>query len=173
MNKRLIPVVAQDVPDGAAPPAVAELNWVFAREGVDDLEEAAHAIVRALDTDIDLVRTHTLVLTRAQAWQLAGRRASPLLRGDELRRADVLLEAFARVATQIPTAKLVIAGDGPERGRLHALAAELGVTSAVEMLGHVSRDELQRRFSTAWVQAVPERLPSSSASSPSTGSPRS
>jgi glycosyltransferase involved in cell wall biosynthesis len=71
--------------------------------------------------------------------------------------ADLLLEAFARVATQIPGAKLVIAGDGPERARLQALTADLGVTSAVEMLGHVSRDELQRRLSTAWVQAVPGR----------------
>ena len=71
--------------------------------------------------------------------------------------ADLLLEAFAKVVTQIPTAKLVIAGEGRERARLHALAAELGITSAVEMLGHVSREELERRLSAAWVQAVPGR----------------
>ena len=103
VNKRLIPVVARDVPDGAAPPALAELNWIFAREGIDDPEEAADAIVRALDTDIDLVRTHTLVLTRAQAWQLAGRRTSPLLRGEELRRAEEWVSRAAAGAKPTPT----------------------------------------------------------------------
>ena len=71
--------------------------------------------------------------------------------------ADILLAAFARVAAEVPRAKLLIAGDGPQRRQLEALAAELGVSTAVEMLGHVPREEIERRFSTAWVQAVPGR----------------
>lgn len=96
-NKRLIPVVVRDIEAvrAAVPEAIASLNWIFARPGRDDLEQAADAIVVALDTDLESVRTHTLVLTRARAWELAGRRRSPLLRGEELGRAE---EWVARAA---------------------------------------------------------------------------
>lgn len=50
--------------------------------------------------------------------------------------ADYLIEAFARVFTIAP-ARLVIAGDGPERRHLEALAASLGCAGAVEFAGLV------------------------------------
>jgi glycosyltransferase involved in cell wall biosynthesis len=46
-----------------------------------------------------------------------------------------LLRATALVLREIPDFKLRIVGGGPERERLEALAAELGVTSAVDFLG--------------------------------------
>jgi glycosyltransferase involved in cell wall biosynthesis len=49
-----------------------------------------------------------------------------------------LLRAFAIVVRQCPAARLLLAGDGPEREPLEALAHELGVSHAVEFLGHVS-----------------------------------
>ncbi|MGH7790789.1 MAG: glycosyltransferase family 4 protein [Thermodesulfobacteriota bacterium] len=68
---------------------------------------------------------------------------------------DVLLNAFANVVKQIPWAKLLIAGDGPERGSLTILISSLGLSHNVIMLGHRSRQELERLFDGAWVQAVP------------------
>jgi glycosyltransferase involved in cell wall biosynthesis len=50
--------------------------------------------------------------------------------------ADRLIQAMARVHTRVP-ARLLIAGDGPERPRLISQAAELGVQSIVEFLGVV------------------------------------
>lgn len=64
---------------------------------------------------------------------------------------DVLLRAFARVGE----ARLVIAGDGPERGRLEGLARELGVAGRVEFTGAIPPAELARRRATAWVAAQP------------------
>ncbi len=49
---------------------------------------------------------------------------------------DRLLRAFSAMAPPTP-ARLVIAGDGPERPRLERLAAELGVAARVHFTGHV------------------------------------
>lgn len=70
---------------------------------------------------------------------------------------DVLLRAFARVVAEIPTARLLLAGDGPERKRLTKLTAELGLSATVSMLGHLSREQLERARAGAWVQCVPSR----------------
>jgi len=52
-----------------------------------------------------------------------------------LKAVDVLVRAFARLATDHPGAVLAIAGDGPERGRLEQLAAELGLRERTRFLG--------------------------------------
>ena len=71
--------------------------------------------------------------------------------------ADILLGAFAQVRKRVPAARLLIAGDGPERPALERLAIELGVEQASYFLGHVPRAELERRFEDAWVQVLPGR----------------
>ena len=49
------------------------------------------------------------------------------------------------------TVHLKVAGDGPERARMEALAAELGVTDRVTFLGRVSHDEAIRLVANASV----------------------
>jgi glycosyltransferase involved in cell wall biosynthesis len=71
--------------------------------------------------------------------------------------ADVLLDAFAKVVARIPEAELLIAGDGPEREALVSQIVQLGLGASVTLLGHISREELERHFAHAWVQAVPSR----------------
>ena len=71
---------------------------------------------------------------------------------------DVLLRAFARVLTQHQNAQLLIAGDGPERERLQALAAELVGTKAT-FLGYIPRYKLQLLLECAWVQVLPSLWP--------------
>jgi phosphatidylinositol alpha-mannosyltransferase len=51
-----------------------------------------------------------------------------------------LLRAFALVEQQLPDARLLIAGDGPDRKKLELLSTELGLQN-VEFLGYVSDDE--------------------------------
>lgn len=51
---------------------------------------------------------------------------------------DVLLDAFARVAEPAPDARLVLVGDGPERGALEARARDLSIADRVEFLGQRS-----------------------------------
>lgn len=71
--------------------------------------------------------------------------------------ADVLVRAFARAREHMPDARLVLAGRGPQEPRLRALVAELGLREAVTLAGRLPREELERRFASAWVQVVPSR----------------
>jgi glycosyltransferase involved in cell wall biosynthesis len=70
---------------------------------------------------------------------------------------EVLLRAFAAVRAEVPSARLLIAGDGPLAEPLRQLAVSLGVEAAVEWLGHIPRERLEARFSAAWAQAAPSQ----------------
>lgn len=70
---------------------------------------------------------------------------------------DVLLRAFARVVPELPGARLLLVGDGPERVRLDQLIGELRLTDNVTRTGHLSRPEMERQMAAAWVQVVPSR----------------
>jgi glycosyltransferase involved in cell wall biosynthesis len=48
---------------------------------------------------------------------------------------DVAIRGFARLVVEVPDSVLLIAGDGPERGRLEALVRGLGIAPAVRFLG--------------------------------------
>ena len=51
-----------------------------------------------------------------------------------------LIQAFARVRTSHPGARLTLVGDGPERASLEALVKKFGLQGAVHFLGH--RDDV-------------------------------
>jgi len=59
------------------------------------------------------------------------------------------LLAFAQLAGSYPQARLIIAGDGPEKERLAALAGELGLTARVTFLGLVPNDEMPLYYNSA------------------------
>jgi glycosyltransferase involved in cell wall biosynthesis len=48
---------------------------------------------------------------------------------------DILLEAFAMMLVHSPLAQLTIIGDGPDRGKLQAMAVHLGIAGAVHFVG--------------------------------------
>lgn len=66
-----------------------------------------------------------------------------------------LIRAFVEVRHSAPRAKLRIAGRGPERDRLVALARELGVEDAVSFLGWLLPNEIESELSRAWVLVAP------------------
>lgn len=63
---------------------------------------------------------------------------------------DDLLRAMQR----LPHLRLVIAGDGPERGRLQEFAARMGLTN-VEFGGHMGRAELDRAIASSRFTVLP------------------
>ena len=70
---------------------------------------------------------------------------------------DVLLRALPAVLAVHPQAVLVIAGKGPERDGLEALARHLGVWDRVRFAGHIGDAERNRLFQAADVAVVPSR----------------
>ena len=65
------------------------------------------------------------------------------------------VEAWAKVTAAIPEAKLVVAGEGPERRSASVLAHELGIASAVDFVGFVSEEEKRRLLGTSSVFLAP------------------
>jgi glycosyltransferase involved in cell wall biosynthesis len=68
---------------------------------------------------------------------------------------DILLRAFAKTTEQLPSARLLIAGDGPKRNELKLLISDLNIASKTTLCGHLSQTELDNILGRAWVQAVP------------------
>ncbi len=66
-----------------------------------------------------------------------------------------LLEAFARVAAAHPGALLHLAGDGPGRDAIHAVAERLGVAGRLRLHGEVRHDALPALYRGADLVAVP------------------
>ena len=66
------------------------------------------------------------------------------------RHADVL-----RAVAALPGVRYRLIGDGPERGSLERLAAELGISDRVELTGQLEPCEALRALRGAWAMAMP------------------
>lgn len=69
--------------------------------------------------------------------------------------AETVIRALSLLLKFLPDVRLLIVGDGPQRMGLERLCEELGVVSAVEMTGALSRSESEERLRSAWIQVVP------------------
>jgi glycogen(starch) synthase len=70
---------------------------------------------------------------------------------------DVAVAAFASIARAAPAARMIVAGDGPERGELERIVARLGLTARVQFLGWVAPERIPDLMNTASVVVVPSR----------------
>jgi glycogen(starch) synthase len=71
---------------------------------------------------------------------------------------DVLIQAYARAVDRLAGVDLVLAGDGPRRDALAALARELGVDAHVHFTGALPRAQVRRLLDGALAQVVPSRV---------------
>ncbi|MEM9581372.1 MAG: glycosyltransferase family 4 protein, partial [Pseudomonadota bacterium] len=67
----------------------------------------------------------------------------------------LLVKAFAALHQRHPDAVLTLVGDGPERGRIEALAAELGCAAALRFTGYLSQQEVAQELDRADIFALP------------------
>lgn len=70
---------------------------------------------------------------------------------------DLLLRAWARRGEALHGARLRIAGDGPERAALHALAHGLGLAQQVEWLGALHPEQVPAALAAAHALVLPSR----------------
>jgi len=89
-NKRLFPIVLQNVDPNKIQPELASLNRIFFRE-TDNFDEAMRKLIAALHTDLGWVSQHTNLLRRANEWNAKNRDNGYLLRGPELQEAEAWL----------------------------------------------------------------------------------
>lgn len=70
---------------------------------------------------------------------------------------DRTMQALAELATEFPDLRYVIAGVGPEEGRLRRLAQQLGVTDRVDFVGLCSDDQVVALMQTSTIFVHPNR----------------
>jgi glycosyltransferase involved in cell wall biosynthesis len=66
-----------------------------------------------------------------------------------------LIEAFAKLLDNYPDLRLIVAGDGPERGELEKRAGALGIRNKVHFSGGVPQQDLARIFQQATIAVFP------------------
>jgi 1,2-diacylglycerol 3-alpha-glucosyltransferase len=117
----------------------------------DHLEELGVSVrIEVIPSGIDLARFGSGVRSAALRAQLGVREGERLLlfvsRLAREKNAELLLAAVH--ACEVPL-RLVIAGEGPQRGALEARAAELGLRERVIFLGAVEREQLPDLYASA------------------------
>ena len=117
-NKRLIPIVCEEVSYDQVHPELAKLNWIFFRE-IDRFESAFEKLIETIDTDLDYIRAHTRLLKRAIEWDEKNRDDSFTLRGNDLKNADRWLgESESKQPEPTPLhAQYILASDLQQRQR--------------------------------------------------------
>ena len=70
---------------------------------------------------------------------------------------DVALTALASITDRFPNARLIVAGDGPERSALERQVAELGLGNVVDFVGWVSPHEVLSLINSATIILMPSR----------------
>ncbi|MBG0788696.1 MAG: toll/interleukin-1 receptor domain-containing protein [Anaerolineaceae bacterium] len=91
-NKRIIPIVIDNVKPSRVHPALAALNWIFSRTE-DELQPAIESLVEAIQTDYEWVKVHTRLQVDAINWINHQKRPSYLYSGAKLRDAEKWLFA--------------------------------------------------------------------------------
>lgn len=94
LGKRVIPVMAEEVPVGQMPAALQRLNFVFFTRG-QTFGEALKQLAEALRTDLDWVREHTRLTELATRWQAGGRSEEFLQRRQQLAEARIWLGGWS------------------------------------------------------------------------------
>ena len=68
-----------------------------------------------------------------------------------VKRFDRLVEAALVAHKRVPNMQLIIAGEGPERGRLEAMIRNNDAGSWITLVGHVTRDGLLDLYRKSWL----------------------
>ena len=86
-NKRLVPVVWKEVEDSQVHSSMTTHNWISLRQE-DNFEANFVLLIAALDTDLDHVKKHAYLLTRAIERNLGQRSKGLALSRQELKIAE-------------------------------------------------------------------------------------
>jgi len=76
---------------------------------------------------------------------------------DSVKGFDVAVRSFARVVPRFPKARLIIAGDGPERRALEQQVGALGLARAVDFIGWIAPESVPELINTSTMVLMPSR----------------
>jgi WD40 repeat protein len=102
LQKRILPILREPVPDSELPAEIRDRNWIPFTED-SGFEPSMARLVSALDTDLEASKAHTRWLVKALEWNWERREPSLLLRGAELNAGEAWLAASREDAEPAPT----------------------------------------------------------------------
>lgn len=156
LSKRVIPVVAEDVAEAETPEPLRRLNYIFFSKG-HSFGTSLRELAMALRTDLAWVREHTRLADDALRWDQRERPDDLLLRGTDLKAAQVWLRAWKPGAPE-PTQlhrDFINESDAAEQLRTSAEQARLAERQAVlERLGRSTKLSLGLAVALLIVAAV-------------------
>jgi TIR domain-containing protein len=160
LQKRIVPVLRDPVPDSELPVEIRDRNWIpFTDDG--EFDAGLARLLSALDTDLEAARAHTRWLVKALDWESEGRDKSFLLRGSELRAAEGWLASRPEDAepapTQLQREYLLASREAAarrQRGLMGGAVAVAAVSIGLLIFALISRGQAV----SAKAQAVSERI---------------
>lgn len=157
-GKRIVPLLYQEVTDMALQkklhPTISTHNWLIFKP--NDFDGAFAQLLKALDTDLDYVREHTRLLTRAREWDLRGRTGSYLLDGEEIQSAEKWLAQSGKNSPQSTNLhqEYIFASRQKQQGRqrrlLIGVSAALVVSLGLALLSFLLFQDAQAQRNLAW-----------------------
>jgi colanic acid/amylovoran biosynthesis glycosyltransferase len=135
------------------------ISW-FCRSQAATLVEPEHwAKLKVIHCGIDRSTYDPLVATRHRSRRVDVDRTITRLvfvgRLAHVKGLDVLLPALVELRAALGDVRLTVVGDGPERGRLTAVAALLGLADVVELVGAQAPDAVRDVLAEADVFVLP------------------
>ena len=85
LNKRIVPLLLDSVPDEAVPEGIRVRNWIPFGDGAA-FEPTLERVLEALDTDLDWAREHTRWLVKSLEWDTERRERASSCAGRSWRR---------------------------------------------------------------------------------------
>jgi glycogen(starch) synthase len=70
---------------------------------------------------------------------------------------DLAITGFASISEQFPQARLVIAGEGPERAKLENQSGQLGIKEKIDFIGAVESKQVPELINMATIVVIPSR----------------
>lgn len=121
-----------------------------------DIVTLSHSSEEEIHERLGLQRTHVVGPGISDFYSPGSRKSEePLVvavgRLVPVKRFDLLIDEFVRVREEVPTARLVIAGEGYLRHDLEEQIDRLGAGSYITLAGRVSDTELRDLYRAAWV----------------------
>jgi WD40 repeat protein len=139
-GKRLIPLVVKDIDAHEAPIELRPLNWIFLR-AQDDFSASFEQLIRAIHTDYAWVQFHRRLQGKALEWDRGARDNSLLLRGNDLRDAELQLAANASkepYPTDLQREYTLKSRDASDRQRRIIRLIAISVVASLAALGIIA-----------------------------------
>lgn len=157
-NKRLIPVVLDDIPARSVTPELAALNWIFFRES-DNFETSLQDVIEAIEVDHDWVKAHTYYQNRALEWDRKRKEAGYLLRGQDLEEAEEWLaqaEGKDPQPTALQTRYLLASRQESNRRQRRVLAGALAGVILMVVLTVMALRQRKQAVAAGHIRATAE-----------------